>query len=74
MARLMSDKDNRWHGTGQQAPEKWTSAEWRKFYGFPRQGKGMASRTDRLIDGKFSARVKPKVEFAVSECKDGRAR
>ena len=39
-----------------------------------RQGKGMASRTNRFINGKFSALVKPKDGFAVSECKDGKAR
>ena len=34
----------------------------------------MASKTDRFINGKFSARVNPKVGFAVSECKEARAR
>ena len=74
VADLMSDKDNRWHGTVQQALEKWTLAKWRKVYGFPRQGKGMASKTDWFIDGKFSACVNSKDGFAVSEYKDGRAR
>ena len=34
----------------------------------------MASRTDRNINGKFSAQVNPKDRFAVSECKEVRAR
>ena len=34
----------------------------------------MALRTDQFIEGKFSARVNPKDEFAVIECKDVRAR
>ena len=34
----------------------------------------MASRTDRFIDDKFSARVNPKDGFAVAECKEARAR
>ena len=34
----------------------------------------MASRTDCFIDGKFSARVNPKDGFAVSECKEVKAR
>ena len=34
----------------------------------------MASRTDRFIDDKFSARVNPKDRFVVSECKEARAR
>ena len=74
VSELMSDKDNRWHGTVCQAPKKWTTKEWRKVYGFAREGKGMASRTDRFIDGKFSARVNPKDRFAVAECKEARAR
>ena len=53
VAELMSDKDNRWHKTVRQAPEKWKAAEWQKVYGFPREDEGMASRTDRFIDSKF---------------------
>ena len=34
----------------------------------------MASRTDRFIDGKFSARINPKDGFVVSKCKEARAR
>ena len=61
VSELMSDKDNQWHGTMRQALEKWTAKEWRKVYRFAKEGKGMASRTDRFIDGKFSARVNPKM-------------
>ena len=71
---LLGNKDNRWHKTVRQALEKWTAKEWRKVYGFAREGKGMASRTDRFIDGKFSARINPKDGFAVSKCKETRAR
>ena len=35
VAELMGEKNNRWHGTVQQAPERWTATEWRKVYGFP---------------------------------------
>ena len=71
---LLGEKDNRWHGTVRQAPEKWTAKEWRKVYGFARKGEGMASRTDRFIDGKFSRRVNPKDRYAVVDCKEPRAR
>ena len=71
---LVGDKDNRWHGTMRQAPEKWTAKEWRKVYGFVKEGKGMASRTDQFIDGKFSARVNLKDGYAVADCKEARAR
>ena len=57
-----------------QAPEKWTAKEWRKVYGFAKEGEGMASRINRFIDGKFSAWVNPKDGYAVSKCKETRAR
>ena len=71
---LIRKKDNQWLGTIKQAPQKWTSVECRKVYEFPRQGEGMASRTDRFIDGKFSTKVNPKDGYVVFECKDVRAR
>ena len=74
VVELLGDKDNRWDGTMCQAPEKWTAKEWRKVYGFAREGEGMASRTDRFIDGMFSGRVNPKDGYAVVDCKDPRAK
>ena len=74
VVELLGDKDNRWHETLRQAPEKWTAKEWRKVYGFAKEGEGMASRTNRFIDGKFSARVNPKDGFAVADCKEARTR
>ena len=44
------------------------------MYGFAREGEGMASCTNRFIDGKFSGRVNPKDEYAVVDCKEPRAR
>ena len=74
VVELLGEKDNRWHGTVHQAPEKWTAKEWRKVYGVAREGEGMASQTDRFIDGKFSGRVNPKDGYAVVDCKEPRAR
>ena len=74
VVELLGEKDNRWHGTVRQAPEKWTAKEWRKVYGFAREGEGMASWTDRFIDGKFSEQVNPKDEYVVVDCKEPRAR
>ena len=74
VVELLGEKDNRWHGTVCQGPEKWTAKEWRKVYGFAREGEGMVSWTDRFIDGKFSGRVNPKDRYAVVECKEPRAR
>ena len=74
VVELLGDKNNRWHGTVCQAPEKWTAKEWRKVYGFERGGEGMASRMDRFIDSMFSGRVNPKDGYAVVDCKDPRAK
>ena len=48
--------------------------EWHKVYGFRRGGEGMASRTDRFINGMFSGRVNPKDGYAVVDCKDPRVK
>ena len=74
VVELLGDKDNRWDRTVCQAPEKWTAKEWRKVYGFGRGKEGMASRTDRFIDGMFSGRVIPKDGYAVVDCKDPRVK
>ena len=71
---LLGDKDNWWDETVRQALEKWTAKEWRKVYGFGRGGEGMASRTDRFIDGMFSDRVNPKDGYVVVDCKDSRVK
>ena len=74
VVELLGDKDNRWEGTRRQALERWTVKEWRKVYGFAREGEGMAFRIDRFIDGMFSGRVNPKDGYAVVDCKEPRAR
>ena len=74
MVELLGDKDNRWHRTMRQALEKRMEKEWRKVYGFAKEGEGMASRTDQFIDGKFSGRVNPRNGYAVVDCKEPRAR
>ena len=74
VVELLGDNDNRWHGTMRQTPEKWTAKEWHKVYGFGRGGEGMASRTDRFIDGMFSSRVNSNDGYAVVDCKDPRAK
>ena len=74
VVELLGDKDNRWDGTVRQAPEKWTAKEWRKVYGFAREEEGMASRTDRFINGMFSGRVNPKDGYAIVDCKDPRVK
>ena len=74
VVELLGEKDNHWKGTVRQALEKWSAKEWRKVYGFAREDEGMASRTERFIDGKFSGRVNPKDGYEVVDCKEPRAR
>ena len=74
VVELLGDKNNWWHGIVRQAPERWTAKEWRKVYNFAKESKGMASRTDRFIDDKFSGWVNPKDRYAVVDCKEPRAR
>ena len=74
VVKLLGDKDNQWYGTVRQAREKWTAKKWRKVYGFAKEGKGMASRTDRFIESKFYGRVNPKDGYAVVDCKESWAR
>ena len=44
------------------------------MYGFAKEGEGMASRTERFIDGKFSGWVNPKDGYVVVDCKEPRAK
>ena len=74
VVELLGDKDNWWDGTVHQAAEKWTAKEWRKVYGFAREGEGMASRTDWFINGMLFGRVNPKDGYAVVDCKDPRVK
>ena len=74
VVELLGEKNNHWDGTVRQALEKWSAKEWRKVYRFAREGEGMASRTDRFIDDKFSKWVNPKDGYAVVDCKEPRAR
>ena len=74
MVELLGDKDNQWHGTVRQAPEKWMAKEWRKVHGFAKECEGMVSRIDQFIDIKFFGRVNPKDGYAVVDCKESRAR
>ena len=74
VVELLGDKDNQWEGTVCQAPERWIVKEWRKVSGIARGGEGMASRTNRFIDGRFSGRINPKDGYAVVDCKEPRTR
>ena len=65
---------NEWEGTIQQDRERWTADSWAEVYDFRKEGRGMARRTDKLIDGKFHTSINPKDGHVVADCVDPRDR
>ena len=63
---------NEWKGTVRRDPKQWTVDSWVEVYCFQKKGRGLASRTDKYIDGKFSTLINPKDGHAVADCKDPR--
>ena len=47
---------------------------WAEVYNFQKEGRGMAARRDKLVDGKFSTSINPKDGHAVADCIDPRKR
>ena len=47
---------------------------WAEVYGFLKEGRGPASRTDKYVDGKFSTPINPKDGHAVADCVDPKER
>ena len=66
------ERSNEWEGTIWQAPERWIANSWVEVYNFQKEGRGMAGRTDKLIDCKFCTSINPKDGHAVIECVDPR--
>ena len=74
MAELQQEQDNRWMRTMRQDLDKWTTAAWRKVYNFSIRGKGMATRGEKYVEGKFTHLPHPKDGYALPDCKDPRAK
>ena len=43
---------------------------WAEVYNFPKEGRGLVSRTDKYVNGKFSTPINPKDGHAVADCID----
>ena len=63
---------NEWEGMIQRLPEKWTSDNSAEVYGFKKEGRTVAGRTDRWINGKFRSPINSKDGHAVDDCIDPR--
>ena len=50
---VQPERSNIFNGTIQDRPQLWIADLWRKFYGFPRGGVGLANRMDGYIEGCF---------------------
>ena len=47
---------------------------WAEVYSFPKEGRSLASRTDKYVDVKFSTTINPKDGHTVANCIDPRKR
>ena len=65
---FLQGRSNKWKGTLRRDPERWTVERWAEVYSFWKEGKGLASRTDKYIDGKFSTLINPKDGHIVADC------
>ena len=65
---------NQWAGTIQRDSDMWTADVWKKVYGFPIRGEGMATQAERYAEGKFANPPHPKDGYPLSKCTDPRAR
>ena len=69
---FLQARSNEWEGTMWRDPERWTAHSWVEVYSFRKEGRGLASRTNKYIDGKFSTSVNPKDGHAIANCVDSR--
>ena len=72
--KFLLARSNEWEGTIQRYPERWTADSWAEVYSFRKEGRSMAGRTDKLVDGKFKMSINLKDGHAVADCVDPRAR
>ena len=63
-------RSNEWKGTIRRLLEKWTADSWAEVYGFKKEGRTVAGRTNRWINGKFQSPINSKDGHAVDDCID----
>ena len=61
-------RSNEWEGTIRRDPTHWTPDLWAEVYGFRKEGRMRARRTETWIDGKFKTNINPKDGHLVSDC------
>ena len=71
---FLQPRTNLWENTIRCLPEKWTTDSWADVYRFWKDGRIVAGRTDRWIDGKFRSKINSKDGHSVDDCVDPRER
>ena len=67
-------RSNEWEGTIQRLPKKWTADSWAEVYGFKKEGRTVARRTNRWINGEIRSPIYSKDGHAVDDYIDPRER
>ena len=71
---FLRPRTNQWENTIRRLSEKWTADSWADVYGFRKEGKIVAGRTDRWINGKFWSPINSKDGHSIDDCIDPRER
>ena len=71
---FLQPRSNEWKGTIQRLSEWWTLDLWAGVYSFRKEGRTLAGRTNKYIDGKFSSSINPNDGHTISDCIDPRER
>ena len=74
VCELLAGRSNKWDNTLRAEPDLWIATVWRDVYGFPARRKGMCSRKEVLVEGRFSGKADPKDGLTVANCMDPKAR
>ena len=69
---FLQPRSNKWEGTIRRLPDKWTVDSWAEVYGFRKDGRTVAGRIDRWINGKFRSPINSKDGHFVEDCVDPR--
>ena len=65
---FLQPRSNQWKGTIRRFPDKWTADIWAEVYGFQKEGRTVAGKMDRWINGKFRSPINSKDGHAVDDC------
>ena len=69
---FLRPRSNQWEKTIRQLPEWWTADSWAEVYSFQKEGRTVAGRTNRWVEGKFKSSIHSKDGHAVDDCVDPR--